>query len=94
MLLRDEKLFPDVRTPDLDEGSSSRSSWKNECLCQNHQRLIINAEDKHNVGDPLNHSNIGAPVINIISKSSLRTHPVSHHRESKARHDANLCRKL
>ena len=24
MLLRDEKLFPDVRTPDLDEESSSR----------------------------------------------------------------------
>ncbi len=48
----------------------------------------------HNVGDPLNHGNIGAPVINIFSKSSFRTHPVSHHRESKARNDANLYRKL
>ena len=41
---------------------------KNECLFRNHQRVIVNTKDEHDLGDPLTRGNIGAPIANLFAK--------------------------
>ena len=67
---------------------------KDKSLFRNHQRIIVNAKEEHDRSDPLTRGNIGAPVANLFSESSFRTHPGSRHRACEARNDANLYRKL